>query len=96
MDSFILKINSFKKDIEFAIKNKYSITINYTDEINYENNIVSWKYPPYIIKNFIADKIISEISNYFKNFDNYLIVMHFEGKNSFFIKSSRISLKCYV
>ena len=81
MDSFILKIHSFKKDIEFAMKHKYSIIINYTDEIDYENNIVTWKYPPYIVKNFLADKIIYEIANYFKKFDNYLIVMHFEGDN---------------
>ena len=60
----------YKDVIEFAMKNKYSIKINYTDEINYENNDIVWKYPPYYIKNFLTDKIITEINNYFKNFEN--------------------------
>ena len=81
MDSFIKKINTFKKDIDFAIKNKYSIKIYYTDEINYEKNEIIWKYPPYIVKNYITDKIILEIINYFKNYTEYLIVMNFEGDN---------------
>ena len=74
-----MNILRFKNDIEFAIKNKYSIKIHYTDEIDYSNNDITWKYPPYAIKNYIIDKIILEIENYFKNSDNYLIVMYFEG-----------------
>ncbi len=79
MSSFISQIEKFKNDIEFAIKNKYSIKIYYTDEINYNSSKIEWKYPPYIVKNYISDKIITEIDNYFKNFTNYLIVMYFEG-----------------
>jgi hypothetical protein len=69
----------YKDVIEFAMKNKYSIKINYTDEINYENNDIVWKYPPYYIKNFLTDKIITEINNYFKNFENMLIIIYFEN-----------------
>ena len=74
-----MNISRFKSDIEFAIKNKYSIKIHYTDEIDYSKNNIIWKYPPYSIKNYIVDKIILEIENYFKNSENYLIVMYFEG-----------------
>ena len=81
MDSFINKINTLKKDIDFAIKNKYTIKIFYTDEINYDKDEINWKYPPYVIKNFITEKIIQEIINYFKNHTKYLIVMNFEGDN---------------
>ena len=79
MNTFISKINQFKNDIEFAIKNKYSIKIYYTTDIDYDNNSITWKYPPYIVKNYISEKIILEIDNYFKNFNDYLIVMYFEG-----------------
>ena len=79
MNSFNLQVNKFKADINFAIKNKYSIKIYYTDEINDDTNNIYWKYPPYIVKNFITEKIIAEIESYFKNFSNYLIVMYFEG-----------------
>ena len=61
------------------MKNKYSIKIYYTDEIIEDADYINWKYPPYIVKNFITEKIINEIENYFKNFEYYLIVMHFEG-----------------
>ncbi len=74
-----MNLSRFKSDIEFAIKNKYSIKIHYTDEIDYQDNNIIWKYPPYIVKNYIIDKIILEIENYFKNSNNYLIVMYFEG-----------------
>lgn len=79
MNSFNLQVNKFKTDINFAIKNKYSIKIYYTDEINDNTNNIIWKYPPYIVKNYITEKIITEIESYFKNFSNYLIVMYFEG-----------------
>ena len=81
MDSFSKKINNLKNDIDFAIKNKYSIKIYYTDEVSDENDKLNWKYPPYIVKNFVTDKIIQEIINYFKNYTDYLIVMNFEGDN---------------
>lgn len=81
MESFTKKISTFKKDIDFAIKNKYTIKIFYTDEINYDNNEINWKYPPYVVKNFITEKIIQEIINYFKNYTKFLIVMNFEGDN---------------
>lgn len=81
MESFIKKISTFKKDIDFAIKNKYTIKIFYTDEINYDNNEINWKYPPYVVKNYITEKIIQEIINYFKNYTKFLIVMNFEGDN---------------
>jgi len=79
MNSFSLQVDKFKSDIDFAIRNKYSIKIYYTNEINDDTNNISWKYPPYIVKNFITEKIISEIESYFKNFNSYLIVMYFEG-----------------
>ena len=34
MNSFSLQVDKFKSDIDFAIKNKYSIKIYYTNEIN--------------------------------------------------------------
>ena len=71
----------YKDLIEFALKNKYSIKINYTDEIDYDNNEIVWKYPPYYIKNFVIDKIIEEINNYFKNFDDMLIIMYFQSND---------------
>lgn len=74
-----MNIQKFKTDLEFAIKNRYSIKIYYTDEIDVDKHIINWKYPPYIIKNFVVDKIISEIENYFRNSLDYLIVMYFEG-----------------
>ena len=74
-----MNIQKFKTDLEFAIKNRYSIKIYYTDEIDVDKHVINWKYPPYIIKNFVVDKIISEIENYFKNSLDYLIVMYFEG-----------------
>ena len=62
-----MNIQKFKTDLEFAIKNRYSIKIYYTDDIDVDKHIINWKYPPYIIKNFVVDKIISEIENYFRN-----------------------------
>lgn len=79
MNSFSLQVDKFRSDIDFAIKNKYSIKIYYTNEINDDTSNISWKYPPYIVKNFITEKIINEIESYFKNFNSYLIVMYFEG-----------------
>ena len=79
MNSFNLQVEKFKSDISFAIKNKYSIKIYYTNELNDNTDNINWKYPPYIVKNFITDKIVNEIESYFKNFNNYLIVMYFEG-----------------
>ena len=79
MNSFNLQVNKFKSDINFAIRNKYSIKIYYTDELNDDTTNINWKYPPYIVKNYITEKIIAEIESYFKNFSNYLIVMYFEG-----------------
>tara|TARA_A100001015_G_scaffold320383_1_gene446559 strand:- start:4538 stop:4801 length:264 start_codon:yes stop_codon:yes gene_type:complete len=76
-----MNIDKFKVDIQFAINHKYSIKIHYTDEIDYSKNNVTWKYPPYIVKNCITEKIISEIENYFKNSNDYLIVMYFEGND---------------
>ena len=74
-----MNIQKFKTHLEFAIKNRYSIKIYYTDDIDVDKHIINWKYPPYIIKNFVVDKIISEIENYFRNSLDYLIVMYFEG-----------------
>ena len=74
-----MNLIKFKNDIEFALKNKYNILVHYTDEIDYENNEIKWKFPPYIVKNCFADKIINELENYFKNSNNYLIVMYLEG-----------------
>jgi len=82
----------YKDLIEFALKNKYSIKIEYTDEINYDNNEIVWKYPPYYIKNFIIDKIIEEINNYFKNFDEMLIIMYFNNKD--FVHKIPLNLPC--
>ena len=80
MDTFKLNTKKFYKDIEFAIKNNYVIKIFYTKEINYDlDNKIIWKYPPYLVKNCIIEKIINEIDNYFKNSNDYLIVMYFEG-----------------
>jgi hypothetical protein len=79
MNSFSLQVDKFKSDIDFAIKNKYSIKIYYTNEVEDDTYNISWKYPPYIVKNFITCKIINEIKSYFKNFNSYLIVMYFEG-----------------
>lgn len=76
-----MNLSKYKKDIEFALRNKYRIKVHYTDEIDYFNNIINWKYPPYQIKNFLIDKIIQEIENYFKNSTNFLIIMYFEGDN---------------
>tara|TARA_B100001287_G_C22448121_1_gene419141 strand:+ start:201 stop:485 length:285 start_codon:yes stop_codon:yes gene_type:complete len=72
-------LNKYKDLIEFAVKNKYQIKINYTDEINYDNNDIVWKYPPYYVKNFMIDKILIEINNYFNNHNNMLIIMYFEN-----------------
>lgn len=79
MNKFDLQVSKHKNEIDFAIKNKYSIKIYYTDEFKDLNDKIVWKYPPYIIKNYITDKIIVEINNYFKNFKNYLIVMYLES-----------------
>ena len=76
-----MNIKNFKQEIEFAIKNRYSIKIYYTDEINFNKKKLDWKYPPYVIKNFDVDNIILEIENYFKNSLDYLIVMYFEGED---------------
>ena len=76
-------LNKYKDLIEFAVKNKYSIKIKYTDEINFDNNEIIWKYPPYYIKNFIIEKIVEEVNNYFKNFENMLIIMYFDNKEFF-------------
>ena len=61
-------------------------------EINYDNNEIVWKYPPYYIKNFIIDKIIEEINNYFKNFDEMLIIMYFNNKD--FVHKIPLNLPC--
>lgn len=76
-----MDISKFRNDIEFALKNKYNISIYYTDDIDLKNNNVNWKYPPYQVKNFFVDKIILEIENYFKNSKDYLIVMHLQGND---------------
>lgn len=76
-----MNFSKYKKDIEFAIKNKYKIEVHYTDDIDYVNNNINWKYPPYQIKNFLIEKIVLEIENYFKNSNDHLIVMYFEGNN---------------
>ena len=81
MNNFNLQINKLKNEIEFAIKNKYSIKIYYTDVIDENNENIEWKYPPYIVKNYVTDKIILEIENYFKNFKNYLIVMYLQNED---------------
>lgn len=81
MNNFNLQVNKFKKEIKFAIKNKYSIKIYYTDMVDQNNENIEWKYPPYIVKNYAIDKIILEIENYFKNFKNYLIVMYLQNNN---------------
>ena len=44
MDSFSKKINALKNDIDFAIKNKYSIKIYYTDESIVNNELKSEEY----------------------------------------------------
>ena len=69
----------FKKDIEFALVKKYSIQIYYSDDIDFENNTINWKYPSYQIKNILIDKIIEELEIYFKNFKDFIIVMHLIG-----------------
>ena len=43
------------------------------------------KYPPYLLKNYFINMVIDEITNYFKNFENMLIIMNFE-KNDFIHK----------
>ena len=68
-----------RDNINFALKKKYSIEIHYSDEIDLKKNRVIWKYPPYIVKNMLTDKIIDELINYFKNFNNYILVMHLIG-----------------
>tara|TARA_B100001093_G_C25967228_1_gene651675 strand:+ start:148 stop:417 length:270 start_codon:yes stop_codon:yes gene_type:complete len=74
-----MNLTKFKNDIEFALKNKYDIIVHYTEEINFINNTIIWKYPPYVVKNCISNKIIVELENYFKNSKNYLIVMYLKG-----------------
>ena len=59
-----MNLIKFKNDIEFALKNKYNILVHYTDEIDYENNEIKWKFPPYIVKNCFADKIINDPVKY--------------------------------
>lgn len=73
--------NSLKTNINFALKKKYSMKVFYSDDIDYKKNTVKWKYPPYLIKNCITDKIIEELLNYFKNFEDYILVMHLTGDN---------------
>ena len=74
-----MNLIKLKNDIEFALKNKYNILVHYTDDIDYKKNEIKWKFPPYIVKNCFADKIVNELENYFKNSNNYLIVMYLEG-----------------
>lgn len=73
--------NSIKNNIEFALKKKYSIKVYYSDDIDYKKNIVLWKYPPYQIKNCNSDKIIDELLDYFRNFEDFILVMHLTGDN---------------
>ena len=68
-----------RDNINFALKKKYSIEIHYSDDIDLKKNKVVWKYPPYIVKNMLTEKIIDELINYFKNFNNFILVMHLVG-----------------
>jgi|TARA_B100000886_G_C20126990_1_gene368296 hypothetical protein len=76
-----MNLIKLKNDIDFAIKNKYSIKVYYTDNknINYNDSTINWLYPPYIVKNYVPEKIILEIESYFKNYNDLLIVMYFEN-----------------
>lgn len=85
MSSLRDNLEKCKDIIEFAIKNKYIIKINYTDEIDCDEKNINWKYPPYLLKNYFINMVIDEIITYFKNFENMLIIMNFE-KNDFIHK----------
>lgn len=76
-----MNISKYKNDFEFALKNNYKIKVYYSDEIDLKKNDVNWKYPPYQIKNFLVDKIILEIEDYFKNSLDFLIVIYFQGQD---------------
>jgi len=73
--------NILRTNIDFALKKKYSIKIYYSNEIDYKKNNIIWKYPPYLIKNCNTNKIIDELLNYFKNFEDFVLVMQLNGDN---------------
>ena len=73
--------NTLRNNISFALRKKYSIKVYYSNDIDYKKNVIKWKYPPYLIKNCNIDKIIEEIENYFKNFEDFILVMHLIGDN---------------
>ena len=75
------KTNSLRTNINFALKKKYSMKVYYSNDIDYKKNTVEWKYPPYLIKNCITEKIIDELLNYFKNFEDFILVMHLTGED---------------
>ena len=73
--------NLLRDNINFALRKKYSIQIHYSNEIDFKKNIVIWKYPPYIIKNMLVEKIVEELISYFKDFEDFILVMHLIGDN---------------
>lgn len=73
--------NSLRTNINFALKKKYSMKVYYSNNIDYKKNTVEWLYPPYLIKNCTTEKIIQELLNYFKNFEDFILVMHLTGDN---------------
>lgn len=72
-------INLLRENIDFALKKKYSIEVHYSDEIDLKKNEVNWKYPPYLIKNVLTEKIIDELIVYFRNSENFILIMHLKG-----------------
>ena len=77
-----MDIIKFKNDIYEALKNKYTIEIHYSNCINFKEKTINWKYPPYKIKSTNLEYIVDEIQTYFKNFLDFVIIMHIFYKNN--------------
>ena len=74
-----MNLAQLKKLFSYLIKNNIKFKILYSDDIDYENISISWKYPPYYPRHYIVSSIVKEINEFIERKKDYFIKLVFES-----------------
>ena len=76
-----MNLVQLKKLFSYLIKNNKKFKILYSDDIDYNNITIQWKYPPYYPRHYIVNLVVKEINEFIERKKDFFIKLVFESCN---------------
>ena len=74
-----MNLAQMKKIFSYLIKNNLKFKLLYSDDIDYKNVSIRWKYPPYYPRYYNINSLTKEINEFIDRKKDFFIKLIFES-----------------